>query len=384
MGRAARANAKRMADGFNVTTGTETKIQLLNPVSDHFGPFIIGNAQHCDKVVTENSHKGQTCVIAGAGPSLTETAKEYCHKADVVIGCNSAMPWLLENGYKCTHGFTVDQQAVMINEWKTAPDVEYLVASTIHPNLVEFLKSKNRSLSFFHNFCGVKNGPVAFSICDDCGIMGDYSAEVCVDGYKGLLASLSDIKSKGCGGSKLSKMGMAYETMLYTFLYPSTIQAGSGLNAVTRAIDVAVFMGFEKIYVLGADCCVRMKAETPRHMVTGSPEHVKWLTENTVMHADGGHALASGATPLMLQATIDEETEDGTVRPGKGVRYESKIDLIISAVWLVQMQRAYKGRVELIGDGLPNALRNKTKEYLARLPKMVDGDGKTIDVSVSV
>ena len=381
MGRAARANAVRKQEQGFTHGGEEPKISLQNPVANHFAAFIIGNAQYCDRVAEEDSHKGQTCVIAGAGPSLRETA-HLTHGADVVIGCNSAMPWLLENGYRCTHGFTVDQQTVMIEEWKSAPDIEYLVASSVHPHLVEYLLTKVRRLTFFHNFCGVKQKPVTFSLCDDCGMMGDSSATTCIEGYMGLIAAMKEAKSPGCGGHNLSRCAMPYETMLYTFLYPGTIQAGSGLNAVTRAIDVAIFMGFSEITVLGADCCVQMKSQTPEGMITGSPEHVKFLNENTVMHADGGSAVASGATPLMLQAVIDEDTPDGTVRKGKGKRYESKIDLIISAVWLVQMERAYAGRVKLVGDGLPKALRNKTKEYLARLPRMVDGDGKAIEVVV--
>src|SRR5207248_3158097 len=133
---------------------------LENPMSNNYEAFIVGNAQSCDHVVEKDSAEGQTLVICGAGPSLREEAAEWCPKCDQVWGCNSAMTYLAEHGHKVTHGFTVDQQAAMVEEWVSAPDVEYLLASTVHPHLTEYLISKNRTLRFFHNFVGLKNPPV--------------------------------------------------------------------------------------------------------------------------------------------------------------------------------------------------------------------------------
>lgn len=325
--------------------GGPAQIRLSNPVQDHFRAFIFGNAQVCDHVVEENSAKGQTLVLCGAGPSLADHAAEYCAGADHLWGCNSALPWLIAQGYAPTHGITVDQTPDMCKEWITAPDVEYLVASTVNPNLVEYLLAKERRLRFFHNFVGVRERPVSWK--DDDGV----------------------------------DRVMAYEEWLYSTLFPGTIRAGSGLNTVTRAIDVALYMGFAKIIVLGADCALRVKSRPPKVPPT-DPAYQRWLKEDTMMHADGGNALASNATPLTMGAVIDADTEDDTVRDGHGRYWETKVDLMISALWLLQLERKSTGRVTIVGDTLVAALRKKNKAYLSRLPTLVDSAGAPIEIII--
>jgi hypothetical protein len=340
------------------------EIKLLSPVAQHYASFVVGNAQHCDRVVEQDSHKGQHAVICGAGPSLAEDADEWCHRADAVIACNSAATFLADRGYKVTHAFGIDQTAEMVAEWSSAPDVEYLLASTVHPHLVEYLLSKGRTLRFFHNFVGIARPPVSYAMCHGCGVTTEPNATVC----------------PACQGTAMETQLVSYEDWIYMTLYPGTIRAGSGLNAVTRAIDVARFMGFAKITVLGADCALRLKSRPPVDFVAGSADHLRWLREETVMHADGGSALASNATPVTLGGEIDPGTEDETIRPGHGEYWETKPDLIISAVWLEQMRRKLP-EVELIGRTLPNALRGKTEAYLSLLPKMVDSSGEDIQYS---
>jgi len=97
---------------------------------------------------------------------------------------------------------------------------------------------------------------------------------------------------------------MPYELWLYSAFYEVTAMVGSGLNSVTRAIDLAGFMGFDKIYVVGADSAIRIKRPRP-DVPFGSPEHMRWLRDDTIMHADGGSALASEATPVKLVGEID-------------------------------------------------------------------------------
>ncbi len=281
-------------------------------------------------VVQPDTHVGQSVVICGAGPSLADHAA-LCNDADQVWGCNSALPWLIEHGYKATHGFTVDQTPAMVNEWETAPDVEYLVPSTVHPHLTEYLTAKGRRTTWFHNYCGIKGPPQTWPMPD--GQL--YTAE--------------------------------YEDWLYFLLYPSTFRAGSGLNTVTRAIDVATFMGFSKITVLGADCALRVTAPKPDAPM-GSPAYTRWLTEHTVMHANGDHALAHGATAVTMEGEID------------GRVWVSKPDLLISAVWLEKMRRNMPDRLFFVGDTLPVALREKSNTFLMRMPNLVDSNGDAIMV----
>ena len=122
-------------------------------------------------------------------------------------------------------------------------------------------------------------------------------------------------------------------------------------------------MGFEKITVLGADCAMRFARPCPDGAHPGTPAHTKWLTEEVTMHADGGSALAANATAMTLSGFVD------------GREWLTKPDMIISAVWLEKTRQQYGGRVELIGDTLPNALRGKPDSFLRQLPTLVDSAG---------
>lgn len=348
------------------------RIELRNPVSDSFASFVFGNATICQQIpphqpgercdetacsvmVEPDSALGQHLVLCGHGPSLALHAAEYCPTADQIWGCNGALIWLDEHGHHPTHGFAVDQTAEMLREWHTTPDVEYLIASTVHPHLTQLLVGRGRRTRFFHNYVGIKGQPVE------------------IDGEV-----------------------MGYEDWMYCALYPSTVRAGSGLNAVNRAIDVATFMGFETITVLGADCCLQVNKPAPQAVV-GSPEHQRWLEEDVTMHANGGSAVAHGATMMTLEGTID------------GRLWTTKPDMMISAVWLEKTRQAHfaahyealaqslgvpveqlshkqrltarqgkEGRVRIIGDTLVQALKDKPDSYLRRLPTMVDHNGKPL------
>jgi hypothetical protein len=324
------------------------KIQLLNPMTDNFKAFIVGNATLCQRVVQPKSAEGQHIVICGAGPSLAETAEEWCPQGDQVWGCNSAATWLYEQGHKVTHAITVDQQPAMCEEWASAPPLEYLLASTVHPHLTDFLHSKERRTHFFHNYVGIRERDV--ELCDCGHAEGAHETGPCLQ----------------CECQAYVPKTMPFEDWMYALLYEPTIKVGSGLNTATRAIDVAYFMGASKITLLGADCAMRIKERCPKDVKFGTPEHTRWLEDNTIMHANGGHALASGATPVTLGAEID------------GRWWESKPDLIISAVWLVHMARALDGILNIQGDTLPNALLTKPPEFLDRLPTIVDSEGRPL------
>lgn len=361
--------ARRRAEKDRQFLPQGQNIVLKNPVADHFASFIAGNAVHWERLahaqltldapdaladlsvqadttdttaltatfrqlvtarcttdfmVHKDSAKGQHLILCGAGPSLADHAAEWCSQGDQVWGCNSAATWLHAQGHKVTHGFTVDQTAHMVEEWSSTPPIEYLIATTCHPHLAELLTARGRTLRFFHNYVGVP-GPVVAH-----------------------------------GGES-----MCYEDWLYCALFPPCIRSGAGLNSVNRAIDVAQFMGFERITVLGADCALRVRRPCPPDATPGSAAHRRWLEEETVMHADGGHAMAAGASMMTLDGEID------------GRVWTSKPDMLVSAVWLVQVAREHPG-ITFIGDTLVNALIDKPDSYLRRLPTMVGPDGKAL------
>lgn len=353
MSRAARRRAQREAE-----SKPQQRIELRNPVTAHFEAFIFGNSLKCEHVAVPDSKIGRTLTICGAGPSLVPHA-ERTRETDDVWACNSAMPWLIEHGYPVTHGVTVDQTPAMVNEWRSAPDVEYLVASTIHPHLTEHLLERGRRLTWFHNFVGLAKPPVVFCECGH-----DHELSECGTRYESRC-----VQPDECECAEYRPRMIGYEDWLYITLYPLTIRAGSGLNTVTRAIDLALVMGYDRIQVLGADCALHVKSPLPKHVKQGSAAHRAWLQSETVMHADGGHALASGATPVTIEGDID------------GRLWVTKPDMAISAVFMLRLQEAIGvDRLEYVGDTLPNALRGKSDDFIARLPTLMGSDGKPIPV----
>lgn len=348
--RAAREHAD--AEGrFQRLGNSGQTIQLQNPVTDHFPAFIFGNATRCDRVAELDSAKGQHLILCGAGPSLRDHAAAWCPRGDQVWGCNSAATWLHAQGLPVTHGFTVDQTPHMVAEWKHAPpSLEYLLASSCHPHLAELLESRGARVTWFHNYCGVRGLPVRYTACEDCGAILDQPPDgVRIHGAIG---------TPGCQHARTETRTETYEEWLYMALYPPTIRCGAGLNSVNRALDLAKFMGFARITILGADNAIRVTAPCPPDAVPGSPAHTRWLQECTVMHADGGSAIAHGASGMTLDGTID------------GRRWTSKPDMLPSALDLEIARRHEPGRIEIIGDVLPNALWDKPVSYLARLPQM--------------
>lgn len=364
MSRAARRRLEREAKKKPTQT-----INLQNPVSHHFGSFIVGNALYCtgpEAMLQADSAQGRTVLIAGAGPSLNEHIAEYAGTTTELWGCNSALPWLLEQGYPVTHGITVDQTPAMLNEWETAPDVEYLLCSTVHPFLTEHLIEKHaRRVKWFHNFVGIAKPPVEYCQC------GHDKTPFHARGRCTECPECTDYRP----------YRMPYEEWLYAQMYPPGIRVGSGLNTATRAIDLALTMGYDRVVVLGADCSIRVKAPLPRHVAPGSAEHKAWLAD-TVMHANGGNALASGATATTIGGEID------------GRWWETKPDLMISAVFLLRMQEAVgEDRLQLVGDTLPNALKAATvlrkndgtmvrvrsiDDVVSWMPALMDSNGKPL------
>jgi hypothetical protein len=241
--------------------------------------FIIANASAVQTktgaqplVVQQDSAKDQHIVLCGSGPSLAEHAAAWCPQADQLWGCNAALPWLIDHGYTPTHGFSVDSTREMLTkcQWDRAPDVEYLLSSSVHPHLVEHLLQRSRRLRFHHTYRGNFHQPVG----------GRYG-------------------------------GLPYADGLCAALYPSTVRTVSGLNAVSRAIDTALYAGAARVTVLGADCALR-----------GAPP--------------------SGAT--VIEGMVDGRT------------WQTKSDLMITATAMAILHRRTPGRLTFIGDTLPNAL----------------------------
>jgi hypothetical protein len=181
-----------------IPAGVSLPIKLMSPLGDErLRGFALENAKVKPmRVLHENEHAGKSLALCGAGPSLDVSKID----SDVVYACNSALPWLVDHGVAVDAGVSIDQSEQMLKEWENPPDVEYLVASTVDPRLVQQLQDHGRSVRFFHSYVGF----------DD-------------------------------------------EFKLYCEHYPPTLMAGTGYTVVGRFLGVAKWLGFERIDIHGAD-----------------------------------------------------------------------------------------------------------------------------------
>lgn len=232
-------------------SGALISCQLSMPGGTEIYEQVIENAPYATQMALPNSRLGQTVVVCGAGPSLNDS-HQGTHLAHEVWACNSALPLLMDRGVRVTHGFCIDQYDAMLAEWDRTFDVEYLLASSVHPDLVKHLAS--RRLTFFHNHIG------------------------------------------------LGEPG--YEDNLYDSLYTTSIKTGHGLNSVPRAVCLALAMGFSSIIVYGADCAAAPHDPMPPY--EDDPEAYGQWMDGLVLYADGRTAgRCFGRATVICEAVID-------------------------------------------------------------------------------
>ena len=290
---------------------------LTLPDKDVLYAQIRANAPYAKRMAQQHAQKGKTLAICGAGPSLADTAATMEH-TDHVWACNSAVNFMHDHGYRMTHGFAIDQGEAMLapHEWGTTYPMPYYVASSVHPRLVQHLLAHKRKLTFFHSFLGLPDPD-------------DWTPDP-------------------------RRPDVTYEMTLYTTIYPTSVQVGFGLNSVPRAICLALFLGYSRILVYGADCACTPDA--PPMPFLNTPEYAAWIAA-LPMYADGRCAVQYGDDAVMAEAVID------------GTRWHTRPDMVMSAVHMVDMCKQYP-QIELIGRTLPNALRHQSAEFMADMPRL--------------
>jgi hypothetical protein len=226
---------------------------------------------------TLNEFDGATVAICGAGPSLND-AYRVIRKATHVWGCNRGANFLEARGWKLTHAFGIDAGTAMIEDcWPTPPTVEfeYILASNVHPNLTDHVLKSGQRVRFFHSIRG----------------------------------------------------GIKDEVEWYTNLFPPCPIVGQGLNSVNRAVELATFLGYKRIFVCGADNA---------------------LGDSDTMYADG----SSREGQVILNGEVH------------GRKWRTTPDMLMSATNLARMKWAYGDRLELVGNTLPRALSLTDDKFL--------------------
>lgn len=253
-------------------------IELRSPVQDRMRGFLDANFQTDPaRMVTPANRVGHTLAICGAGPSLRHADMDFS-AVDSVWACNSAVPYLdrcIDRFYLT--GIGIDQTRGLLTEWADPPDVPYYLATTVDPDLVAHLEAHGRSVSFFHNYVGLE-------------------------------------------GERET-----YDT------FPPSVVLGEGYTVVSRAVGLALWMGYERVDVYGADCC---------------------FGPDDLAHANGQVANEAYQTPLIMTGEINGRT------------WRTRPDMLIDAVHLVRRVRSSQGRIRLMGDTLPVALLGKDDSTL--------------------
>lgn len=234
-------------------------------------------------VVQKGEGEGRELAIVGAGPSLAGF-RPYLQKfKGEVWGANRGLNYLHEWGVTKAKGVAIDPFTRMFGKvWANPPETDYLLATSVNPGLVWMLEEHGYPIRYFHSYRGAQG-----------------------------------------------------ETDLYHLLYPPTVLAGHGLNVVNRAIDVAQYMGFSRITVIGADNC---------------------LGDGDAFYAGGEKGETEG--DVTLEGVID------------GKQFRTKTDMLMSAVELVRKKKELKAegvKLVFLGNTLPKALEGKPEAYLRRV-----------------
>lgn len=283
------------------------------------------NRQYCEKVCTEGFGEGKTVVIIGSGPSTLVLHDEIkSTKAHQFWAANSSVPYCYDNGLPLSHGISVDQSPEMYTkDWSRTFPIKYLLSSCVDPNLTRHLLAAKRDIRWFHSFIGIPDP----------------------EGWE---------KPKAWIPPKDMQLA-GYEMWLYQHTWPATCMVGYGLNTVPRAICLALWAGFKKIIVFGADCACL--PDGPEMVAMSDPAYPEWL-DKLVLYPDGRTPRIYGDQAVIAQSTID------------GRRWHTRPDMLISAQHLCAMVKLFPDRIDLRGDILPKVLMQQTQEWWKTMPHL--------------
>lgn len=290
---AAKGNAAAVMVVKRAPKGIHVPIALHNPHDNEMEDFARANLRTYmsdpDSFgwVEQGAFKDQVLALCGAGPSL---AKDRIYPADQVWGCNSAIKWLHEHGKAPDAAIAIDQTEGMLKDWADPPDVTYYVATTVNPKLIAHLREHDRRIVFFHNLVGF-DGEVDF-----------YNSHP----------------------------------------WPPSFLVGTGATVVTRTIGLAAWLGFRRVDIYGADCCM----------------------DGDVAHAGGETIAEAYGAPMVMECEMF------------GKKWLARPDMLMSAVDLAKVVRDHPGKVRLMGDTLPVALMGMDDAFLDSVICRTDSEGK--------
>ena len=311
-----------------------TSIVFENPAWEQQRGYIESNArQRKIRMLHGGEGAGLTVLICGAGPSLETTYTDVMHRfhPEAVWGCNAALRWLWSTGRDVSHGVSAAGEEGLLDDWQPLPPVQYYVSSGIWPVIPRLLIRRHRKVFFYHVMLGHS---VGFPHLED-------------------------------------------EAAWYRRLFPPAlcIPPTGGFNVTNIAVCLAIGMGFSRIIVAGADCCLALDdSDRPDPGADVGDDafterHLAWKSRQR-MYVDGRDAVTAFGPHVVLP--------EGVIC---GRRFASRPDMLLSALHLVKLVKQYPRRVILVGDTLPNwLLRHPEETWLEAMPQ-VNAEGVMVNLS---
>lgn len=312
---------------------------LTMPNQDRLFRHIKHNAKHAKRMVPPQPiGRGKTLAICGGGASLSHYLDDPW-LADQVWACNATLPYLVDQGARVTHAIGVDQGEGMLEDWDRLFDVQYLIASSVHPKLVKHLRKGKRRIRWFHNFLGLEDPPKwkAPPHCRWCGRM------------------------KKDNHPEHDYAPLTYEMWLYQTLYKPSVQPQYGLNVAARALCLALWLDFDEVRLYGSDCALTpLYDPLPPMPMAGTQEYPGWM-EQLQVYADGRTARqVYGDQGAIVQSPLMD-----------GKHWYTRADMLITAQHIGDIIRwARPGQVTLMGDTLPGALLAQSEDFFEGTRKL--------------
>lgn len=111
----------------------------------------INNQKVKERVQPSDTKDATPVAIVGYGPSLAKTWKQL-KKYKTIFACSGATKFLLEKGIVATYHCEVDPREHKKEMIEVHPDTTYLMASAVHPKVIEHLQERNANIKLWHIF----------------------------------------------------------------------------------------------------------------------------------------------------------------------------------------------------------------------------------------
>lgn len=316
------------------------KINFTNPEVGNFGRNIYYAAElvrnGLSSMVEKGIHKDSPgCVIASTGPSI-ENSRVLARIRVLVerrnwtlIALKESVAYLADMGLPVSYAVSMDPGGPrQITRTPVRPGVTYCVASSCHPEFVDYLLHGGAKVQTFHSACGYSEPAVEAGVVVPLGVGPDMASAYAV------MPGLFEMKTnEGAPVTPIVSVHIG-ETEIYDRIFPTRDVMEGGFAVVNRAIALADYMGFPKIAVAGAD--------------------FGWRNPDAKTHYASFVEVGPMADEYM--------TDNGRVDGNEKSPWYTRPDQLASAADVAR--KALTGKVQIIGDSLAAAMARRGRAFV--------------------